>query len=172
MTEPDDKPRESRIEISRQALNFSVGHFTILSATKRENLHGHNFQLVCEFAAPLGKDGLMFDYGMLKDVLRGLCDEIDEQMILPGNSPYLSIEKQDSYTIAIFNDERIPFLERDVTILPIANVTVEELSHYFLDKLLLHPHLKDRGISEITIKIGSSPGQFGVATWPKTGSRT
>lgn len=165
LTQPDHNLRESRIEISKQALNFSIGHFTILSATERENLHGHNFQLVCELTAPLGKDGLVFDYGILKDLLRGLCDEIDEQMILPGNSPYLAIEQEGDYTVAMFNDERIPFLGRDVTVLPIANVSVEELSHYFLDKLRLHPQLKARDIKTITIKVGSSPGQFGVATW-------
>lgn len=168
MTDSPNNSRYSRIEVSKQALNFSIGHFTILSATERENLHGHNFQLVCEITAPLGDDGLMFDYGILKKLLRGLCDAIDEQMILPAHSPYLTIEQDKDYTVAIFNGERMPFLERDVTVLPIANVTVEELSHYFLDQLLQHPDLKDRGITEITVKIGSSPGQFGAASWSQS----
>ena len=34
-----------RIELSKEYLNFSAGHFTIFSATERENLHGHNFQV-------------------------------------------------------------------------------------------------------------------------------
>ena len=33
-----------RIEIAKQALNFSAAHFTIFSQTEREDLHGHNFR--------------------------------------------------------------------------------------------------------------------------------
>jgi 6-pyruvoyltetrahydropterin/6-carboxytetrahydropterin synthase len=157
--------RFSRIELAKQALNFSIGHFTILSSTTRENLHGHNFQLMCEVTAPLPEDGLVFDYGILKGLLKSLCDEVDEQMILPENSPYLTIEKDNGYTIAMFNGERIPFLDRDVTLLPVANVTVEELSHYFLGRLLKHPDLQNRGIIELAVKVSSSPGQLAVATW-------
>lgn len=160
--------RYSRIEISKQALNFSIGHFTILSASQREDLHGHNFQLACEMTAPLSDDGLVFDYSILKEVLKALCDEIDEQTILPSNSPHLDIESGDEYVTAIFNGERMPFLTRDVTVLPLANVTVEELSHYFLGRLLEHPQLQDRGITELSVKISSSPGQCGVATWSRS----
>lgn len=165
MTDATGGTRKSRIEISKQALNFSIGHFTVLSATERENLHGHNYQLECAVTAPVSDEGLVFNYGILKDLLKKLCDDIDEQVILPANSPYVTIEKEDGYTIAIFNDERIPFLDRDATVLPIANATVEEFSHYFLQRLLEHPGLRDRGISEITVRIGSSPGQYGSATW-------
>jgi len=160
----EEQPRYSRIELSKQALNFSIGHFTILSPTERENLHGHNFQLICELMVPLSDDGLVFDYGILKGLLRSLCDEIDEQMILPANSPYVTIEQEGGYTVAIFNGERIPFLDRDVAVLPVANVTVEELSHYFLGRLLKHPDLQNRNITEVTVKVSSSPGQLGVAT--------
>lgn len=159
--------RYSRIEIAKQALNFSIGHFTILSATERENLHGHNFQLSCEITAPIDDNGLIFDYGILKRLLRGLCEDIDEQVILPERSPYLSLRDEGEYLVAVFNGERIPFLKRDVTVLPITNASVEELSHYFLDLLLSHPELSDRGVTSLTIKISSSPGQFGVATWSK-----
>lgn len=157
--------RYGRIELSKQALNFSIAHFTIFSATEREDLHGHNFQLECDVTAPIGDDGMMFDYGKLKKLLRALCDDIDEQMILPENSPHLSIEGDGDYIVAVFNNERIPFLRRDVTLLPIANTTVEELSHFFLQRIREHPDLADKGITEITVKVSSSPGQFGVASW-------
>ena len=163
----EHEPLYSRIELAKQAFNFSIGHFTILSATTRENLHGHNFQLMCDVTAPLPADGLVFDYGILKGLLKGLCDELDETMVLPEKSPYLKIEKDVGYVVAVFNGERIPFLDRDITILPITNVTVEELSHYFLRELLKHPDLQHRGIVELSVKVSSSPGQSGVATWKK-----
>lgn len=157
--------RLCRIEISKEALNFSIGHFTIFSATDREDLHGHNFQLHCNATAELNNEGLLFDYAILKKLLKSLCDELDEQVILPLNSPHLSIEKEGDYTVAGFNGERIMFLHRDVTLLPIANSTVEEFSHYFLDKIRHHPDLEDKGVLALTVKVSSNTGQFGVAEW-------
>ena len=33
------------IELSKEYLKFSAGHFTVFSATERERLHGHNFSV-------------------------------------------------------------------------------------------------------------------------------
>ena len=106
--------RLARIEVAKQAMNFSAAHFTIFSATDREDLHGHNFQVACAVTAPVDDSGLMFDYAVIKKQIRALCDEIDEKMLLPALSPHLKILEEDDYTIAVFNGERIPFLPRDV----------------------------------------------------------
>ena len=157
--------RLAQIEVAKQAMNFSAAHFTIFSATEREDLHGHNFQLACSVTAPVDDTGLMFDYAIIKRRLRALCDEIDEKMLLPAHSPFLEITDEAGYTIAHFNGERIPFLPRDVLVLPIANTTVEEFSHYFLEKILQVPEIMAHGLTEITVKVSSSPGQDGCAQW-------
>jgi 6-pyruvoyltetrahydropterin/6-carboxytetrahydropterin synthase len=110
----------------------------------------------------------MFDYGIIKQALRELCDELDEQMILPAHSPHLTIEEDGDYSVAIFNGERLPFLSRDLTVLPIANSTVEEISHYLLGLLVDHSSFAERGIIEMTVKVSSSPGQTGCSTWKQT----
>ena len=46
-----------RIEIAKQALNFSAAHFTIFSATEREDLHGHNWQVECELTSTIDANG-------------------------------------------------------------------------------------------------------------------
>ena len=160
--------RLARIEVAKQAMNFSAAHFTIFSATDREDLHGHNFQLACAVTGPVDETGLMFDYAIIKRTLRALCDEIDEKMLLPQHSPYLRIAEADGYVVAEFNGEKIPFLPRDVMILPIANTTVEEFSHYFLTKILELPSIMSHGLTAITVKVSSSPGQDGCAEWSAT----
>ena len=160
--------RLARIEVAKQAMNFSAAHFTIFSATEREDLHGHNFQVACAVTAPVDDSGLMFDYAVIKKQIRALCDEIDEKMLLPALSPHLNILEEDDYIIAVFNGERIPFLPRDVLILPIANTTVEEFSHYFLNKILSIKAVTDHDIQAITVKVSSSPGQDGCAEWRAT----
>lgn len=157
-----------RIEISKQALNFSAAHFTIFSATEREDLHGHNFQVECELVSPIDDNGLIFDYAVIKRVVKRLCDELDEKTILPETSPYLSLSTEGDYLIAHYSDEKIPFLPRDVITLPIANASVEELSHYILDRMLALPEIAKEDIREMTIKVSSSPGQNGSAIWIKS----
>ena len=152
------------IDIAKQAMNFSIAHFTIFSATEREDLHGHNYQVECEVTAPLTEDGLMFDYAILKDTLRQMCEDVDEKTVLPENSPHLEIVREDGYVVAIFNGERLPFLPRDVITLPIANTSVEAFAHYFLDELAVEKSLAGRDIRQITVRVSSSPGQKGIAT--------
>lgn len=165
MSTTPTEPRYCRIEIAEHGLNFSVAHFTIFSETEREHLHGHNYRVACSLLAPIDDNGLTFDYGIVKRLFRSLCDQLDEQVLLPGKSPWLEVVVEEDYTIAIFNEERIPFLQRDVTVLPIANTTVEELSHYLLQQALNSPDLAGRNIMEMSVKVSSDPLQSGAAHW-------
>ncbi len=153
-----------RIEIAKQALNFSAAHFTIFSQTEREDLHGHNWQVECELTSPIDDNGLIFDYSLIKRVVKEICDELDEKTLLPEQSPWLSIEHDGEYIVGLYGQERIPFLPRDVITLPIANASVEELSHYLLQRVLGHPEIAEQDIREMTIRVSSSPGQNGSAT--------
>ncbi|WP_295456099.1 6-carboxytetrahydropterin synthase [uncultured Thiodictyon sp.] len=153
------------IEISKEYLNFSAGHFTIFSATERENLHGHNFQVRCAVTAGIGPDGLAFDYVLLKRVLRDLCDALDERVLLPELSPYLALEHQDGMVVARFADERIPFLARDCLELPIRNVTIEELAGLLVIRLRARPELTGLDLRALEIGVSSSPGQWAFSHW-------
>ncbi len=156
----------TRIEISKEYLNFSAGHFTLFSATERENLHGHNFQVRCAVTAAVGGDGMAFDYVLLKRVLKELCDALDERVLLPELSPHLRLDRSDAMVWALFGEERIPFLERDCLPLPIRNVTIEELSALLLARLLDRPEIQGRGgIRAIELGVSSGSGQWAFAHW-------
>ena len=160
-----NKPTSTTIEISKEYLHFAAAHFTLFSSTSRENLHGHNFHVNADISAAIGTDGLTFDYNILKKALKNLCDQLDEQVLMPAHSPYLEIEPGEEHTIVHFNGERIPFLERDLTVLPVRNITVEELAHYFLQQLRDTPEVAALDINEITLKCSSGEGQWATAHW-------
>jgi 6-pyruvoyltetrahydropterin/6-carboxytetrahydropterin synthase len=160
-----DSQNLTRIEISKEYLNFSAGHFTIFSATERENLHGHNFRMRCNVSAAVGEDGMAFDYVMLKRVLKTLCDEVDERVLLPERSPHLRIERGDGMVIAWFAEERLVFLERDVLLLPIRNVTIEELADLMLSRLRARPELAGRDVRAIELGVSSGAGQWAFSAW-------
>lgn len=156
---------QTTIEISKEYLHFAAAHFTLFNATEREHLHGHNFHVNLDAHAPIGEDGLTFDYNILKKALKTLCDELDEQVLMPTQSPYLQIEQDADYTYAIFNGERIPFLDRDLTLLPVRNITVEEMAQYFLQRLLQQPEIQALDIDRLLLKCSSGEGQWASAEW-------
>ena len=55
------------------------------------------------------------------------------------------------------------FLRCDTQVLPIRNATVEEFSHYLLQKLVQRSEGED--IRELQLCVASGPGQKGCASW-------
>ena len=153
------------IEISKEYLHFGAAHFTLFSATERENLHGHNFHVTLNATATIQDNGLTFDYNILKTTLKALCDEYDEQVLMPSESPYLEIENDDEFTYVLFNGERIPFLDRDLTLVPVRNITVEELAHHFLHRLVQDPIIAALDIDYLLLRCASGAGQWAHAEW-------
>ncbi len=153
------------IEISKDYLHFNAAHFTLFSASEREDLHGHTFYVAASVDSPVGDDGLAFDYNVFKRALSELCQELDEKVLLPERSPHLRLERCRGYLVAAFADERIPFLPRDVLTLPIRNVTVEELAPWFLTRLRADPRIAELGIVRLVLRVSSGPGQWASAAW-------
>lgn len=161
-------PRLSTIELFKEEMKFSAGHFTIFSSTDRENLHGHNYNLYASFTTEIEDEGLSFDYRFYKEKLYNLCQSLDETVLIPGDCKYLSIAEKGGYYHIQFNDEELIFLKRDVTILPINNVTVEELSNWCMQQIIANKQeLQQNKIMDITVKVFSGPGQSGSTSWER-----
>ncbi len=158
-------PTVSTIEISKDYLHFNAGHFTLFSATEREDLHGHTFFVAAEIDSIVGEDGLAFDYNIVKIALKTLCDQLDEKVLLPERSPYLQLRREGDYVMAEFGTERIPFLPRDVLTLPLRNITVEELAPWFLSRLRARPDIAALTLARILVRVSSGPGQWAGAQW-------
>lgn len=159
--------QRATIEIAKEYLHFSAAHFTVFSATERENLHGHNFQVEATLDSSIGDDGLCFDYNIIKTKLKDLCDSLDERVLLPERSPHLGLVTDGDYTVAEFNDERLPFLHRDVITLPVRNITVEELAHWFIGELQRDEEILDLPIAQMKLRVSSGPGQWASASWSR-----
>jgi 6-pyruvoyltetrahydropterin/6-carboxytetrahydropterin synthase len=157
--------RTTTIELFKEEMKFSAGHFTMFSATERENLHGHNFTVFVALEGAVGASGMLADYGGYKRWIIERCHQWNETFLLAGQSPWLTIERPaDGSICARFADERIPFLPRDVTVLPVANVTLEELARLFGEGLCADvDRLRRDRIVSVTVKCASGPGQW--ASW-------
>ena len=149
--------------IDKQAHKFSAAHFTIFSANERERLHGHNYSVSARIVAPMGDNGFAADYNVYKSRLAALCEELDEYMILAGDSPHQSIEEDGNSYRVEFAGEQMTFLKRDTLVLPIRNATVEEFSRYLLQRL--RALSKGDDLREIELCVASGPGQKGCSVW-------
>lgn len=149
--------------IDKESHKFSAAHYTIFSATERERLHGHNYSVSAKIVAPMGGNGFSADYNLYKGRLAALCDELDEYMLLAGNSPHQVITEEGAYYRVQFADEEMLFLRSDTLVLPIRNATVEEFSYYLLQRLLQDSAADD--LREIELCVASGPGQKGCANW-------
>lgn len=156
------------IELTKPYLEFSAGHFTIFSATRREKMHGHNFNVHATIVAEVRDNGMAFDYVIYKAKLLELCKKLNGFFLLPDQSPHFKIEEAQDYYYGHFNGEKIPFPKLDVIILPIRNVTIEELASWFLMQLTQdQPSIEEHFVHGITIQVYSSPGQCASARWEK-----
>ena len=157
--------RLTTLFIDKESHKFSAAHYTIFSATERERLHGHNYSVSARIVAPIGDNGFSADYNVYKSRLKTLCDELDEYMLLAGESPYQSIEEAgDCYRVRFAGEEML-FLQSDTQVLPIRNATVEEFSHLLLQRLL-HASA-DEDLREVELCVASGPGQRACACWRK-----
>lgn len=158
--------RLTTITLAKEYQKFSAAHFTIFSATERERLHGHNFSVTAAITVPVGDDGLCFSYRIYKEILKQVCAEMDEYVLIPQYSPHLSISEDDQYYLVNFNGEIMPLLKTDTKLLPIRNTTVEEFAHYIQTKLLATNESADQfDIRELDVKVFSGPGQCGSSNW-------
>jgi 6-pyruvoyltetrahydropterin/6-carboxytetrahydropterin synthase len=64
-----------------------------------------------------------------------------------------------------FDGQCLTFLERDVLLLPIRNVTIEELSALLLARLRGRPELTDPSIHAIALAVSSGSGQWAWSVW-------
>ncbi len=154
------------IEIAKSYLHFSAAHFTIFSATNRERLHGHNWQIAVEITGEVGDDGLCFDYAIYKKILKELCQQYDEYVLIAEQSPHLEISQDDDFYLIKHNGITQPLLKSDTLILPVKNITIECLSAYFLDLLVSdQQRIEACRIHAIEMRVSSGPNQWGISRW-------
>lgn len=149
------------IEIAKEDIKFSAGHFTIFADGSRERLHGHNYRVRLLARYALVGDDMSVDYGELKKALRRVCARYDEYMLLPANSRYLRLVRADGSVEALIGGDRFVFPEGDVRVLPVANITGEALAGLLRSEFLAE--LESRAVplpESCEIGVGSGDGQW------------
>jgi 6-pyruvoyl tetrahydropterin synthase/QueD family protein len=123
-----------KVKVEGGNLRFSSAHF-ITFGGKCERLHGHNYGVLVEIEGTLSEDKLVFDFTILKGIMRELCRRLNHRFLLPMHNPHLEIlEQAESWEIC-FGKKRYVFPREDVVALPIDNSTAERLAEYLCQEL-------------------------------------
>lgn len=158
----------STIELEKENMTFNAGHTTIFSATEREPLHGHYYQVFTSITAWVCENGMKFDYRFYKKRVGELCAQLNQIFLMPMYSPYLQFSQDADYYYFKFNQKTMPFLKEDVKLMPLTNITIEELSRWFVSQLTNDAReLENFEIEKIEVKVFSAPGQSAGYIWQR-----
>ena len=157
--------KQTTLYFNQGKLKFSIGHFTIFSATERESLHGHNYTLEVIVTTEMGEPGITFDYRLFEEKLIELCRQLNWYCLIPKNSPYLMIEEDDQHYQITFNQQSMWLLKSDVVILPLENITLETLSQWFVDQIKCdHLFIAKYKVKKLVIKVFNGPNHAAEAS--------
>lgn len=157
------------VELQKESMKFSAGHTTIFSATEREPLHGHHYGVYLGLTTWVEENGMTFDYRYYKERIHKLCRKVNQTFLMPQHSPFMTFNEDDEYYYFTFNKKKIPFLKEDVTLMPLTNITVEELSRWFVNEMIKEKEELDRHrIEKLVVKVFSAPGQSASHEWVRS----
>ena len=158
------------ILIERGNLGFSAAHF-ITYEGRCEPLHGHNYGVRVEASGHLTADSLVLDFITLKDVVRGLCKQLDHRVLIAAESPHLLIAERDNGGSSVWEVEfdaanRYVLPARAVAMLPIDNATTERLAELLARRLAeaLHARGLDATLDRLTVGVEETEMQTAFYT--------
>jgi 6-pyruvoyltetrahydropterin/6-carboxytetrahydropterin synthase len=152
-----------RVQVTKDYLTFASAHFITFEGHRCETLHGHNYRVgvMCEGALD-PETWYVFDFGVLKKLMKRLCDEIDHKVLLPTQSPKITLGEQgSSITVAVNGEPRYVFPKKDCVLLALPNTTVEMLAKYLAAKLRAEV-VASASLTAIEVEVEESFGQSAV----------
>jgi 6-pyruvoyltetrahydropterin/6-carboxytetrahydropterin synthase len=146
---------EAGLELARGDIGFSAAHFSIHDG-RSERLHGHNYLVRLWVRGAVGAEGTVMDFAALKTVLRALCADLDERMLVPTRSPHIAVEETLETVTLTEGSRRFVLPRGDVVLLPIVSTTCECLAAHLLGEVRsrLGP-----GEFRLTLLVEETPGQ-------------
>lgn len=155
-------PQRYSVVVSKDYLKFAAAHF-IAYPGFREPLHGHNYQMSVRVEAALGPDGYVLDFGVVKQLAKALCEELNERVIVPVRSDCLTVREEGAVvSVTTESGDHFAFPRADVRLLPIAHSSAEELAAHLLERLrdALAAHVGGRGLVALEVGVAEAPGQI------------
>jgi 6-pyruvoyl-tetrahydropterin synthase len=143
------------LEMARAEFGFYAAHIALYNG-EVEPLHGHTFQVTLRVSGEPDLSGTVAEFSKIKPAMRDAVAPLRRRTLVPGQAPELRIiPKNDSLSIACGPKQYLLPAE-DVTVLPVANTTLEALAGYLLSQVL--PQLQGAGLVAAELELSELPG--------------
>ena len=156
---------EFRVSVAKDYLVFASAHFITFAGHRCEGLHGHNYRVRVTVEGALDEDTwFVFDFVVLKRLMKELCDEIDHKVLLPLENPKIQVtEEGDAVMVAVEGTLRYRFPRSDCSLMPVPNTTVEMLAELLAGRCLTQlEKIGAKGLTAIEMEVEENFGQSAV----------
>lgn len=153
------------IRVAGDALRFAAAHFITIADGDAEPLHGHDYRLAAEIAAPLGPHGYVADFLAVERILKEWVAHWDHRTLLPERHRQFRVDVRASEVEVALGARRWVLPREDCVLLPIENTTAEALAGYLARGLRkrLAEHA-GRPPASVRVEVHESPGHSAVCT--------
>ena len=149
--------------ITNDYLVFSAGHFITFGGDVCERLHGHNYRVSAEVHGPLDDNHYVVDFILLRDLLKGIVDELDHHMLLPTGHPTIKVVADERRVRVTHADREWVFPRGDCILLDVPNTTAEMLARYIGSRLLVDLQMRTEvPPALVRIEVDECEGQSAV----------
>jgi 6-pyruvoyl-tetrahydropterin synthase len=151
------------VAIGKEMLRFTAAHFIAFRGF-REPLHGHTYQAQVTVSGPVGPDGYVVDFLVLKKIAEEECTRLHFRTLLPRQSDCLTIEEgAEEVKVRCEDGTHFVFPRQDVCLLPIVHTSSEEIARYLIARLRERlREARGNSIQTIEVLIEDIPGQTAV----------
>ena len=156
---------EFSVSVAKDYLVFASAHFITFAGHRCEGLHGHNYRARVTVEGQLDQETwFVFDFVVLKRLMRELCDQIDHKVLLPLENAKIQVtEDGDAVKVAYEGKPRYEFPRADCALLPVPNTTVEMLAELLATRLRAElEKMGARGLTAIEMEVEENFGQWAV----------
>jgi 6-pyruvoyltetrahydropterin/6-carboxytetrahydropterin synthase len=154
-----------KVTVTKDYIVFASAHFITFAGHRCEGLHGHNYRATVTVEGALDPDAwFVFDFVVLKKIMKQLCDEIDHVVLLPTESQRVrATVEDDTVHVSVDGKPRYVFPRKDCALLPIPNTTVEMLAKLLSERLKAEiDRLGASRVSAIEMEVEENFGQSAI----------
>jgi len=148
------------VDVTKDHLVFSAGHFITIGQDLCERLHGHNYRVAAHVEGPLDANGFVVDFIALRDALQDIVNGLDHRMLLPSRHPRITFAVDEREVEVRFECRRWVFPREECVLLPVEQTTAELLGQWIGEQLF--SRLPTAGLTALTIRVEENFGQWAI----------
>lgn len=142
------------LHIDRPSIRFSSAHMTVFPDGSKESLHGHNYQVFIEATID---ENRFLPFSAIKELASVLAGKWHEKVLLAAQNRHFHL-REAAAEVCDFTlcNKHYVLPSEDVVLLPVENVTCENLAKLFAAALKKQ---LGEAVLQLMVRIEEYPGQ-------------